>query len=79
MGSEPLLYSTGEEVHAADRVQYDRTYATVVFISDGETEEFSPGYEDYTGSSRGVVICDDDGVTLTLGEPDARLSLIDRG
>jgi hypothetical protein len=79
MDSEPLRYSTGEEVHAGDRVQYEETYATVVFVSDGETEELSPGYEDYTGSSRGIVLRDDDGVTSSIGDPDERLSFVDRG
>jgi hypothetical protein len=79
MSSEPLLYLTGEEVHAGDRVQYEGTYCTVVFVSDGDLEEFSPGYEDYIGSSRGLVLRDDDGVTSSVGEPDARLSFMDRG
>jgi hypothetical protein len=79
MDLDPLRYSTGEEVHASDRVQYEGTYATVVFVSDGEREEFSPGYEDYAGSSRGVVMRDDDGTTLTIGEPDERLYFVDRG
>jgi hypothetical protein len=79
MDSEPLLYSTGEEVHAGDRVQYQGTYATVVFVSDGEVEEISPGYEDYTGASRGIVLLDDDGMTSEIGDPDERLSFVDRG
>ncbi|HLH54900.1 MAG TPA: hypothetical protein VKY92_14920 [Verrucomicrobiae bacterium] len=79
MDPEPLHYSTGEEVHAGDRVRHNGSYATVVFVSDGELEEFSPGYEEYTGSSRGLVVCDDDGGTSSLGEPDDRLSFLDRG
>ena len=79
MDSEPVYYSTGKEVHAGDRVQYDGTYATVVFVSDGDVEELSPGYDDYTGSTRGFVLRDDDGVTAVIGEPFARLSLMDRG
>lgn len=78
MESEALHYITGEDVHAGDRVQYRGTFATVVFVSDGETEEFASGYEDYTGSERGIVICDDDGDTTTLGDPDESLSFIDR-
>ena len=74
-----LQYPTGEAVHAGDRVQYKGTYATVVFLSDGETEEAAPGYEDYRGSSRGIVICDDDGVTTAVGEPDERLYFVERG
>jgi hypothetical protein len=79
MDSEPLRYPTGEEIHAGDRVQYQGTYATVVFVSDGDVEEFSPGYEDYTGSGRGVILRDDDGTTSEIGEPDERLYFLDRG
>lgn len=79
MLAEPMHYSSGEEVHAGDRVQYDGTFATIVFVSDGESEEFQPGYEDYSGTSRGVVIQDDDGATSQLGDPDERLYFVDRG
>jgi RecJ-like exonuclease len=54
-------------------------FATVVFVSDGETEESTPGYDDYGGSGRGIVVCDDDGATETIGEPDEMLSLVNRG
>jgi hypothetical protein len=74
-----LYYITGEEIHAGDRVQHGDIYATVVFAGDGTDEEFAPGYEDNTGSERGVVICDDDGDVRSIGEPDERLSFIDRG
>ena len=79
MEAGSLQYLTGEAVQAGDRVQYNGTYATVVFVSDGETEQAAPGYEDYRGSSRGIVICDDDGVTTAVGEPDERLYFIERG
>ena len=79
VNTEPMCYSTGEEVHAGDRVQYEGTYATVVFVSDGESEEFSPGYEDLAGAQRGIVLRDDDGATSEIGDPDERLSLVDRG
>ncbi len=69
---------SGEEVHAGDRVQYKGGYATVVFVSNGETEEFAPGYEDFTGSDRGIMVCDDDGGTALIGEPDEYLSFLDR-
>jgi hypothetical protein len=78
MLSEPIHYSSGEEVHAGDRVQYDGTFATIVFVSDGETEEFQPGFEDHSGADRGVVFQDDDGVTTQIGEPDERLYFVDR-
>jgi hypothetical protein len=79
MDSPTLYYVTGEEVRAGDRVQYDGNYATVVFVSDGAEEQYTPGYEDYIGSDRGVVLCDDDGSITKLGEPDTRLTFIDRG
>lgn len=78
MISEPLQYLTGEEIHAGDRVQYDGNFATIVFVSDGESEEASPGYGDYSGSSRGMVLRDDDGATRSIGEPDERLSFVER-
>ena len=74
-----ISYISGEAVHAGDRVQYDGNYCTVVFVSDGDSEEFAPGFEDYTGSDRGVMICDDDGGTRFVGEPSEILSFIDRG
>ncbi len=79
MDSDILVYLTGEEVHAGDRVQYRGTYATVILVSNGDTEDILPGYEDYSGSERGIIICDDDGVVSTIGEPSEDLSFIDRG
>lgn len=79
MDTISLQYLTGEDVHAGDRVQYGGGYATVVFVSNGEAEEFAPGYEDYTGSDRGIMLCDDDGGTRFIGEPSELLSFIDRG
>ena len=79
MNSQLLQYLTGEDVHAGDRVRYNGSFGTVVFVSDGESEEFSPGFEDYTGSSRGLVVCDDDGTVSNVGESDDRLSFVDRG
>jgi hypothetical protein len=79
MDSAPLLYMSGEEVRVGDRVQYCAIFATVVVVSDGETSESSPGYEDYSGADRGVIVCDDDGTLTTLGEPDERLIFVERG
>ena len=73
-----LYYISGEEVHAGDRVQRMGDYATVVFVSTGESEEFAPGYEDYTGSDRGILLCDDDGATTFIGDPDEQLVFVDR-
>jgi len=79
MDPDALHYLSGEEVHAGDRVQYKGNFATVVFVSNGDAEEFSPGFEDYTGSDRGIMLCDDDGATALIGEPDEYLSFMDRG
>ena len=79
MDADTLYYASGEEVHAGDRVQHKGTYATVVFVSNGTTEEYLPGYEDQVGADRGVMINDDDGVRTSLGEPDESLQFIDRG
>jgi hypothetical protein len=79
MNTPLLQYITGEEVHAGDRVQYRDAFGTVVFISDGETEEYSPGYEDNVGRGRGIMIVDDDGASNFIGDPDETLSLIGRG
>ncbi|HEV2209540.1 MAG TPA: hypothetical protein VG167_12245 [Verrucomicrobiae bacterium] len=79
MVSNLLHYITGEEVHAGDRVQYHGDFATIVFVSNGDEEEFAPGYEDYTGSERGIMLADDDGETKFIGEPDDMLALVDRG
>lgn len=78
MDTDLLHYITGEEVHAGDRVQSKGNYATVVFVSNGETEEFEPGYEEFTGSERGIMVCDDDGEVSFIGEPDELLTFLDR-
>ncbi len=74
-----LLYITGEEVHAGDRVQHRGDYGRVVFVTNGDSMEFSPGYEDYSGSERGLMVCNDDGALTFIGEPDEQLSFLDRG
>jgi len=51
----------------------------VVVVSDGDSGEFAPGYEDYSGSERGLVICDDDGNLTFLSDTDDTLEFIDRG
>ena len=79
MESASLLYSSGEEVHAGDRVQYRGTFATVVVASDGENYEVASGYEDYAGAERGVMVCDDDGTLTTLNEYDEQLVFVERG
>ena len=57
MDAELLYYTSGEDVQLGDRVQYRGTFATVVVVSDGETYQLAPGYEDYAGAERGVMIC----------------------
>jgi len=79
MEAELLHYATGEEIQIGDRVQYDGVLATVVVVSDGETYQVAPGYEDYAGVERGVTICDDDGGLNTVSETDARLTFEERG
>ena len=79
MDSNQLQYFSGEDVKTGDRVQLAGNYGTVVFVSTGDTYEFSPGYEDYAGSERGLVFCDDDGGLTTLSEPGAELVFVDRG
>ncbi len=79
MDAEQLHYTSGEEVQLGDRVQYDGTLATVVAVSDGETYQLAPGYEDHAGLERGLLICDDDGSVTTIDDTDFRLSFVDRG
>src|SRR5258706_5870176 len=74
-----LYYLSGEEVHAGDRVQLSGTFGRIVFVSDGDNNEISPGYEDYSGAERGVVLCDDDGALTFLSDLDGRLEFLDRG
>ena len=73
-----LRYNTGEEVQIGDRVQFLGTFATVVVVSDGETYQLAPGYEDHAGMERGLMICDDDGTLTSTNETDERLSFVDR-
>jgi len=73
-----LLYLNGEPVHAGDRVQHRGDYGRIVFVTDGDSYEASPGYDDYVGSDRGVVICNDDGALTFLSEPTEDLELIGR-
>ena len=79
MDSDLMHYISGEEVHAGDRVQYRGSYATVVVVSNGEDQEFSPGYEDHSCCDRGILLCDDDWATNMIREADENLSFVDRG
>jgi hypothetical protein len=79
MDAEVLQYTTGEEIRIGDRVQYSGVFATVVVVSDGETYQVAPGYEDYAGAERGLMICDDDGGLNTINEMDERLVFVERG
>jgi hypothetical protein len=76
MESERLVYLTGEDIHVDQRVRYRGVPATIVFVSDGDNEEFAPGYEDYSGYERGVLLCDDDGATTFLPEANEDLELL---
>ncbi|HOX55369.1 MAG TPA: hypothetical protein P5205_01490 [Candidatus Paceibacterota bacterium] len=79
MDAELLRYTSGEDIQLGDRVQLAGTFATVVFVSDGENCETAPGYEDYAGAERGVMVCDDDGSLTTVDEYDERLVFMERG
>ncbi len=79
MNSEPVMYSSGEEVHAGDRVLYRGNYGRVVFVTDGDNSEALPGYEDYSGYDRGIVISDDDGAIDSVSETSDQLVFVDRG
>ncbi len=79
MDAELVHYTSGEEVQLGDRVQFDGAYATVVAVSDGDNYQLAPGYEDYAGVERSVIVCDDDGTVSTLGDMDPRLIFVDRG
>jgi hypothetical protein len=79
MDTEQLRYTSGEEIQLGDRVQLAGTYATVVVVSDGENYQTAPGYEDYAGAERGLMICDDDGELTNLDDMDARLVFMERG
>ena len=78
MNSE-VLYTTGEEIHAGDRIQHRGIFGTVVVVSAGDNSEFSPGYEDHLGADRGIMVCDDDGIVNFVNEFDEQLSFIGRG
>ncbi len=69
-------YLTGETVHAGDRIRYKGTSATVAFVSDGETGEFSGGYEEYLGHDAGIMLRDDDGEMTFITEPGEDLELV---
>jgi hypothetical protein len=79
MGADQLRYTTGEEIELGDRVQFLGTFATVVMVSDGETYQTAPGYEDYAGAEHGVMICDDDGTLNNVDDMDERLVFMERG
>jgi hypothetical protein len=79
MNADLLYYTTGEEIQLGDRVQYGGTIATVVVVSDGENYQLAPGYEDYAGAERGLMVCDDDGTRNTITETDERLIFVERG
>jgi hypothetical protein len=79
MDAELLHYTSGEEIQIGDRVQYGGTFATVVVVSDGETYQLAPGYEDNAGAERGVMICDDDGSLTTVDDTDEQLVFVGRG
>ena len=79
MDAELLHYTSGEEILIGDRVQYGGLFATVVVVSDGDTYQLAPGYEDNAGAERGLMICDDDGTLNSISETDEQLTFVGRG
>jgi len=78
MAADLMYYVTGEEIHAGDRVRHRGGFGTVVAVSNGDTAECSPGYFDYSGCQRGIVVCDDDGEVSSLNENEPELEFLDR-
>jgi hypothetical protein len=79
MDAELLHYTSGAEILIGDRVQYGGLFATVVVVSDGDTYQLAPGYEDNAGAERGLMICDDDGTLNSISETDEQLTFVGRG
>lgn len=71
-------YLTGGEVRAGDRVQYKDVPYRVVFVSDGDGGDFSPGYADYLGHEAGIMLRGEEDVLTFLPEPDEDLELVSR-
>lgn len=71
-----LHYLGGGEVRVGDRVRYKGVAGRVVFVSDGEDGEFSPGFSDYRGYEAGLMIFGDDGEMMFVIEPNEFLELI---
>jgi hypothetical protein len=76
MNSSIQHYFNGEGIHIRDRVRYKGVSGTIVFVTDGETGEFAPGYEDYSGHEAGLMFCDDDGDLTFLHDADEELELV---
>jgi len=73
-----MFYTTGEEVHLNDRIRYRGSFGTVVVVCGGGTSEYAPGFSDYSGYDRGIIITDDDGVVSSLTDTDPELEFVDR-
>ncbi len=69
-------YRSGGAVHAKDRIRYKGTAGRVVFVSDGDREEFATGYAEYQGHEAGIMISDDDGELTFFREADEELVLV---
>ena len=76
MNSALAHYSNGEAIHIRDRVRYRGVAGMIVVVTDGDTGEFAPGYEDYYGCEAGLMFCDDDGDLVFLREPGEELEFI---
>ena len=71
-------YLTGGEVHAGDRVRYKGSSARVLFVSDGDSGDFSPGYSDYRGHEAGIMRSGEEDALTFLREPDEDLEFVGR-
>ena len=71
-------YLTGGEVRAGDRVRYKGSSAHVLFVSDGDSGDFSPGYDDYRGHEAGIMLSGEEDALTFLREPDEDLEFVGR-
>lgn len=71
-------YLSGAAVRIGDRVRHREHFATVVFVSNGDREDFASGYEDYRGHEAGIIISDDDGETTYVRDGDPELEMLHR-
>ena len=64
-------YSTGQEIHVADRVSYNKQRGRIVFVAD--RSEYAKGY-DWKERSSGFMVEFDNGARLFLEAADDKLA-----